>query len=351
MALNKKCLYVDSLFPKGHRNYNFELLKILSKEYDVDVINYNSYYKGLPLPSNCKMISINKEGKEINQSGFFGRMRSLNVLKKTNKIFKKAKYDALIISSFDVYVMLFASFMFSKKQNIILIHHNTVDQICSNHKKAFCFNRYKNKFKHVVLEDFIFDYLKESNLINNNLFVVYHPLTISYNGHQTKTFSYNAVSLSNSTDEKIMCSIIEKESRSHLLENNNLKIALKTKQFTCHLTSIETINGFLDDCEYDRLKTESDFMLLFYPSNFLYRSSGVLLDSLSNRKRIICNDFLFAKSINNRYPNICFVVSSYEEMVDVLKNNKTINNEDFELFKMDRSESVILSQLEKCIGV
>ena len=114
MNAKKKGLYFDSLFPKGHRKYNYSMVKLFSLQYDLDVINYNHYYDELELPSNCNIINF-KGDKSIEQLGIAGRIRSYSLIKQCKKIFKKGHYDFLIIATFDVFVMLMANHLFSKK--------------------------------------------------------------------------------------------------------------------------------------------------------------------------------------------------------------------------------------------
>ena len=350
MAIKKRCLYFDSLFPKGHRKYNYSMVKLISQQYDMDIINYNHYYDELELPSNCNIIDFEGE-KEIVQSGIIGRYRSYRLLKKCKKIYKKGNYDFLIIASFDIYVMFLGNNLFSKKDNILIIHHNTIDQMNESNIKMKCFNTYKNKYKHIVLEDYIADYFKNCNAITkNNLFVVYQPLTSKTCKIDKKEYKYAAASLSNSIDEEFLREIIKQEEKNKELEKNNLQIIIKSNNLESNSNNITIIRGFISDEDYETIELESEYILLFYPKSFLYRASDILKNALSNRKKIICSEFLLAKSYAKLYPNTCIIASSYEELVNELLMHRKPSEEEFDNFSKNRSDAVILSQIMNCVG-
>ena len=351
MNAKKKGLYFDSLFPKGHRKYNYSMVKLFSLQYDLDVINYNHYYDELELPSNCNIINF-KGDKSIEQLGIAGRIRSYSLIKQCKKIFKKGHYDFLIIATFDVFVMLMANHLFSKKDNVSLIHHNTIDQMNGSKIKKMCFNSYKKKYKHIVLEDYIADYIKSSNTITDKLFVVYQPLTSkTIKSEEAKEYKYAAASLSNSIDEEFLREIIKKEESNSLLEKNDLHIVIKSNNLESSSNNIKIIKGFISDEDYERIELESEYILLFYPKTFLYRASDILKNALSNRKKVICSNFMLANSYTKVYPNVCIIASSYEELVNELLSHRQSNEEEFDFFANNRSNEVVLSQIKNCVGI
>lgn len=343
-----RVLYFDSLFPRGHRKYNVSMVELISKKYDLDVIDYNNHYYDANLPENCHLITIPGD-KEIIQSGIKGRLRSYSLIKRCKKIFRKGNYDALVIASFDIYVMFLANHFFKKRDNVILIHHNTVDQMAESKFKRICFNCYKNKYKHVVLEDFIANYLLSKNIFKSNLYVIYQPLTFRSRLVVEHAYTYNAVSLSNSVDENFLNDIIQQEANLHLLEKNGLRIIIKSNTLKSESNSIIIIKGFISDADYEQLEFESEYILLFYPKSFLFRASDILKNAMSNGKKILCSGFMLANSYARLYPETCIIINSYEELINELKSNRVNRTHEHEKFLNQRNDEVVLSQMGYCI--
>ena len=56
----------------------------------------------------------------------------------------------------------------------------------------------------------------------------------------------------------------------------------------------------INKSEYNELISSSYLTLLLHPKSFKYRFSGVILDSLFNKKGVVSNDFHIARLFNKK---------------------------------------------------
>ena len=344
-----KLLIADTQYPKGHYNLNIHLLKLLSSLdfiEEVKVLNYKEYYRDIEkekfklLKLKCLFFSKNEYWGYILSflNAIIIKMRLLCI-----------KYDKVIFFTFDT-LSFFLISIFTNK-NIYLFHHNNADHLVNKYKSIF-FNLYKNKVYHIVFEDFIKDYLVKKGVDSNLVYVIRHPLPVLLNTCQplSNKKSKIFVGLGHGNDESLLCEIINKELETKILQNNNIKLVIRSQQKYIKLPpSVKIINDFLSKEEYENLYSEASGILILFPYSFKYRFSGTLLDAFYSKKIVIGRNIPIVKSFSQMYPNSCYIFDKVNVLFNLLLDKSEFDNDEYQIFLANYSDNNIQNQLNEVL--
>jgi glycosyltransferase involved in cell wall biosynthesis len=349
-----KILYIDQLCPRGHLKFNKQTIDKLSTFCDVDVVFSEDYFT----IEDINGLRVNKwinypNDWSLYRHSFDARIKQIKVLKFANQIVLNNRYDAVIFSSFDTISFSSFNFLFKmRKTPIYLIHHNNIDALSKSGIKRLIFRTYSNKVNHVVLEKFISQFLiSKINVPSHKTFVVRHPIDKHMKSSIAKGKDNLAIALSNSNDENIIETLIDIEKRERCLEEIGCKVILKSKKIIHKSATIETINGFIENSEYEQYYKKAKFILLPFKDSFNYRISGSLLEALSKGKVVIGNNSVMMQHYSHNYPYLCKCVNNTKDFLCLLKGTYDEDeiDKDFKRFINDYSDMVIIKMWESTL--
>lgn len=231
-----------------------------------------------------------------------------------------------------------------------IIHNNNIDGTNKSRIKRLAFSLYSRKVNHIVLEDFIGEYLiQERGIPSSQVFCLPHPLnTVSCSQEK----EYDCVGISNSNDEKWIYEIIETEKRLELLKKKECKVVLRSQKYTYDNKWLTVINGWLDDADYYNYINRSNSVFLPFPDTFQYRMSGSVVDAFSNHIIVIGSPIPLVYYYSKKYDKICYVARDAEEFFRILLSIKgspsTIN--EFDKFIVSHSDKILLDSLKRIIS-
>jgi hypothetical protein len=343
-----KVLFLDFLYPKGHTKQNVSYINNLAKISDVYVYTPSRRYTGI-----IKEVKIIEDDHlQLKHGKLSNRLSVLKIMIKSSILASKIKPDVIFIASYDTMVFAIGRFLFRNDNNIFLLQHFNVDEL-QNKIKLMFFNSYKNKYKHVVFEGFIKNFLEqEIKVKSNNIFILPHQLNENSNS-LSKPYKYTCVGLSFSNDENLIKEIIDVERERALFKNAKCKVVLKSQKYEFDNGYLKVIKGFIHELLYDQLINESKSIYMPFPSTFNYRMSGTLIDAFSNNKIVIASNIKLIQYFSTKYKNICRIAGSvgdfFEMVIELEKEDLTELELEFERFKKNHSNENILKALKEII--
>ncbi|ETI69194.1 glycosyltransferase family protein [Neobacillus vireti] len=341
-------LFLDFLHPKGHKEFNMNLITRLSDIGKVTVLCQRNYYNGFT--GNTKDVTfIEEDDLRIDGQGLMSRIAALKIMTKSSKIRKKYDYDKIIVSSFETLSFTIGRFFFKEMSNMYIIHHNNVDELSNSFKLKF-FKTYMNKVNHIVLDEFIKEYLINKLGVNEHLVhVLPHPLNEIVDVKPLEKSKYLCVGLSNSNDEEFIRELVKREIKDATIQKMGKKVILKSKSINFDNGYLKIVNGFLEKSMYDDYISNSKFIFMPFPKTFRYRMSGTLMDAISNGRIVIGSNIPLIKNYNNLYPSLCKIVKDTTDFYVIIKSDledKVSVKKEFSSFSQIHSKDNILSRLK-----
>lgn len=284
---NMKILFIDPVCFPSHSNFNrlhIEALKRTGAE--IDLILKKDYWEQLGgIFKDDVVYEIPTKRKFL--GGIVFRLYLIIIFILIRLKINLKNYDKIIISYYDEIAIYFSNFPCS-----YLINHINISGL-GNKVKFWFFRRISKRHKHIVLESCIKDYLKELNI--NNVFVVRHGLIMpdykidvieELHKYDYVIFSPSSVS----SDELLLHDMINSMEFKKFLYTTNTLLIIKSETITTNDKNILILKGYLSDSYYKALLSQSDIILITYPTTYKYRSSGVLLESIAYKKYVIMSD-------------------------------------------------------------
>ncbi len=240
------------------------------------------------------------------------------------RLFSKNENKKYIVIGHEIISLALCCYLFPR--GMYLIHHMQIDELRSK-IKCFFFGFYKKRFIHVVMADYIKDYLVSChNVPLENIRVVLHPLyerpaVLKSNDSHVNTF----IALNYSTSEHFIESLIHHDINYLSFSSSGCKLVIKSKCHNYNSIGLRVFNGYLSRHEYDQLYTESDCILSIVDSNFNYRISGTLIDAISSGKPVIAIRSLFAEYYQSMFGGsiiLCDDVVSFVDAIIAFKKMK-----------------------------
>ncbi|QIK59604.1 glycosyltransferase family 4 protein [Dysgonomonas sp. HDW5A] len=339
----------DAIYPLGHRGLNKKLVSIMSKDYNLILLNNNKFYK-----------DVNFENVTIKNSRFVSYSNNnvwniflylINVFIAWIALFQN-KFDKVIFFTFDTVGFFFCRFLFFNK-NISLFHHNNTDHL-QNPMKRKIFSMYMNKVNHIVFAGYIKDYLvNEIKVDPSKVFVLTHPIIDKClvekenDRSQQKESETIYIGLGYSNDQKIINDIIQYEEQTKILEEHNIKLILRSQINVFDSKNIKVIKGFLSREEYDQYYNQSSGLIVLYPSYYKCRYSGSILEAFNSKKRVFGNKIPIVDFFSNNYPENCIEFGSIRELFEKLLYYRKISfsEKEYKSFLVFHSEEKIRKEL------
>lgn len=346
-----RILFVDPLSPKGHINYNLNLLKPLASKYSIDTIFVKDYIKDVEgidfnkvlefsnnyISNNSKNIIL--KSKVISKIWF--RIKQIYLLRKIVKIIKKSSYDYVVFSSFDLPSYVIGSFGMKSKSLVII--HNNISLLLKKKSEKFLWNKLNKNTELIVLEPFIKEYLERRMELKNPIWILRHPLP-----EKIKQIDNESVNLplifapGGSNDQDFIDFLIENNS-----EIKQYKICIKSSLIAYSSKNLEVYNTRISSEEYESLLSSSSYILLPYNSNFNYRVSGVLFEAFANRKKVILKSNNTLSNYSLEHPTVFSVFKNDIDFFSLINNISSSKQAEFDELLERYSKDNIISQLEK----
>ena len=202
-----------------------------------------------------------------------------------------------------------------------------------------------------VFADFIKDYLIRLGVDEKRVFILSHPLPEIPPAIKVTKKKY--IALGHANDEKLICELIEYEEQTHILENNDIQLVIRTEVNHEKLpSSLILINHYLSQEEYEYYYSTANGVLILYPVHFKNRFSGALLDAFCNRKIVIGKeDVPVVNYFLGKYPKCCITFQKVKDLFDKLSvlDINTFDEQTFDSFLQVHSDEVIRRQLDEIL--
>lgn len=337
----KTILIFEPYLQKGHRFVNNQLVSILSQNFRLLIPNPHNYYE--VKSSNITYIKIPELSREGHGKYMTRLICFLNFFFIRVSIFFR-NYDHILVMAYHTPHFKF-QYKLMPHKTITVFDHSNIDRLIFKHERADYFS-FCNKVGHMVFASYLKDYLRSLGVDENKIFVITHPISQIETKDEAppKASEYKHIlcpGLSN--DEQIIKEIVEYESRTHLLEKNKIILTLRCDLRGIQLPkSINIMGGYLSTREYDNLYKNNSGILVTYPSNYEYRFSGVILNSLCAHKVVFGNNLKIVQFFSSYYPNNCRLFNSIEDLFSQIISDFDYDENEFERFKENHSDESVL---------
>ena len=337
-----KILVVDFLFVKAHRSFNENVIKALSENAEVDVLNINEFYDKSITAVNY--IDINFF---LFKSGSLKtRINSLILMYLTLFYMLKIrkKYDAVFCLTFDTLMLACGCFSVFFKCPFYLFHHKNIDELRKTLKKKI-FKIYQNKFVHIVFEKEFAQQLKMiSGLDDSRVKVVPHPI---FSLGIKKDVCFDCVGLCNSNSVDFVEQIEEELKKN---SPQNLNFVIRSSKKLNSSGNFVSVNSFLTKEQYWDYVLSAKTVFVALPESYKNRLSGSMYDAFSSKKKVFTTSLFHASMYERLYPGICEYVSSARELIEKVGTfNPNIDELCFDSFIREHSVDYVAKKLLKLI--
>ena len=232
---------------------------------------------------------------------------------------KRKNYSALLVITYNELTFPVGRLFLSHFQNIFLLHNNNIDNMVLSPHRARLFSLFSNKVNHIVLADFIKDYLEKSFCITRNrILTLPTPFSLSdISEVETINKDIDCLGISNGNDDSFIERLIIDEMSNSSIKNANLHIVLKSNNFHFDNGFLTIINGFLPREQFDNYVSRAKVMLIPFPLSYKYRMSGTLVDALSHNIPVLVTPIVMTEHVISAYPNQVYKLNEKTFINDV----------------------------------
>ncbi len=314
-------LLIDFCFFSGHKHLNLNHIKILDKICDLTVISEDGYYPKAILMGldHVKLVEFKKYKPRIRNRLTF-RIKSLYNILLTLKSMKNCTYDKIVVTSFETITFSILSPLFKNKSKIFIFHHQNTDEM-SNTFKMSLFKHVIHKVNHIVLDEFIREHLiKEFGLETDKVFTLPHPLRVTKNKpplNKSSDTIRSIAAISGSNNKQFIQKLITDYQNLIQTIDSKTQFIVKSKSADFKDDRLIVVNKYLSDEEYDAYYSNAHLIWLPFPDNYRYRLSGTMIDALSTNKIVIGSDIPCFQTYSKRYPSLCKVADSVDEIMEI----------------------------------
>lgn len=347
MDRRPKILYMELLDNNyGNRRLDLQVIKGLKDISDLTVAYPSGWFDNLPDGISAFSYCYSHTSKNEKISYYQRSLHNLNVAAKLDK---EKHFDYLFFASYETYVMALSIFKLRNiRKRVFIVHHNNIDLLDKSSKLRFFFKKYAKRVNHVIFEEFIGEHLRDAyDIEKSKIFYIPHPLN-EIEGNIIK--QYDCVGISNSNQEKWIEEIVKSEKYKPVLKDQGVKVVLRSKKITFDDGYLKVIKGYLSDEEYYRYIKSAKVVFLPFSESFKYRTSGSIVDAFSNGTFVIGSRILLFGILEKKYPGICYIVDSAQELIEhliCLKNIHSAKEQNFSTFKHQHSADKLKESLEK----
>ena len=317
-----RVLYIDPASFLAHSNYNRMQIEALCKIADrVDFVFKEGYEKDLNIASDNIVYSIPLRYYKRTKNSLLSRLITIYVYYLIKRNIKLNDYDVILFSYYDEICLFFVKYpLFT-----YLINHINVSGLPFSRIKRFFYRCVSQRYKQIVLDAEV--YLHSLGV--DNVEVVAHGLVKPfYNKSATSVYDqkfkgYSKIIFSpslTSVDEHVLAFLIADSAFLDYLASNNVLFVLRSQVLKSTCGYIHIIRDVMEKEDYECLFLKSDVIFLPYPRSFQYRTSGVLLEALSNHKKALVSDTSYFR----QYQNVGIDIRYFTSNSDVLSSLQTL---------------------------
>lgn len=338
----KKVFILDIMLSYGHKKFNYYYLNILSEKFELKILNNGKYYNGL---KGENITLYDYPVKESLSNSILIRHQMIKMFKyiKENNLIDDVKF--ILVLGYDTLVFPFFFLVCKPSVPIYVIQHHNIDDTRFILKRL-AFNTYKNKIKHIVLDEEFIELLQKKLGVKSK--IQYLPHYLSKLGFCSMESNSNVVvALSNSNDENKIRKLIEID-KKELLKSNNIVIYTKSNILNYKSDNLIIFKGYIDDDIYAEKFRVAKAVLILFPDTYDIRFSCTLIEGIINYKVIIGYSIPFVNICKDRYPNNVLSFSTEDEFVNILSNitNYNFDKNEREILLKRLSEQSIRKALE-----
>lgn len=347
-----KILFLDFLYPIGHRNQNASLIEILSTFSDVIVVCPKGYYDAfinIKDKHNIHYISDPMMDMKIQKTSRSRILRTMLYSAKIKRIKRYESLDCIIIASYDTILFPIWQLLISHNTPEFIIQHNNIDGL-KNAIKRICFYTFAHKQHHLVFEEFIAEYLvNHFRIAASNITVIPHQMNV-FKAHKVNktTYQYYCVGLSSSNDESFIQKLINMQKKDHIFKKKN-SVYLKSSLYEYNDGCLCVHKGYLSNDEYANLLCNSKIVFMPFPSSFRYRASGTLSDGIANGKIVVGTDIPILRYYSKKMPHSCFIIQNTDDFIKFLSMDFIININEIQLYINAHSNEQIENVLRNLV--
>lgn len=345
----KTILIFEPYLQKGHKSLNNRIVSILSKKYKLLIPNPHNYYEvESPNIKYFKVLEFSREGRSRILTRIFCFVNFF--IMRLCVLWRN--YDYMMVMAYHTPHFKY-QFKLMPRKSIFIFEHFNIDRLVDSKEKENYLS-FSNKVGHFVFASYMKDYLESLGVDGKNIYVIPHPLTMfgEIDSSIPDTSGKKHIlcpGLSN--DDQLIKAIVKYERKTHLLETHNVVLTLRSDLGDLQLPkSILLMNGYLTAHEYENLYRRSSGVLVTYPSNYSYRFSGVILNSIGLHKVVFGNNLKIVHHFSERYPNNCRVFYNVEGLFSQLVGDFAFDEKEFERFNEQHSAESILLAFDKIMG-
>ena len=339
---NAKILYLDLRCPIGHINFNnIYLNAFLSKGVELDIVLPRTYMSKLSLmKTGYKYYEVPSSLESNNRSSLKNRLAILKYQNFLRVHFDLNSYDLIFVSSFDNIAAVFSFF----PRHTLFVCHNNLSFAYSNYLHRFALKLIGAKYKFAVFNKSMFDFM--DCLRVKNVFTIFHGFPLPYSSSKTKKdFDYIFLPSSYSLDMSIVSEILTEDFNDFLI-NTGKKLILKS-DLKSNLSNIDIIASYIETEEYQKLLVNCWAVLIPYDSSFRYRTSGVLMEAIANKKIVLIRDIPSFDEFKNIAVKGLFYFKSVEELKRIIKEEDFSFTPEYDFLLINSAENSIAEILKK----
>lgn len=309
---------------RGHSVLLANTCRLLSVKYDVTpVVTQDNTRLGT---NNCVQLPFcyykSKRNPFIDFVSFV--LYTIKIISAIFKVANRKGIDTIVCITYDEVSLFLLTPFISRKFNIYLMSHVNIDNYEKSRIKRWMFNKFKNRYSHIVQCGFLAEHLKKDYQLNNIL-VWPHPLNNLACSDTVRNVDCAGLSFSN--DEEIIKSFMEAEIKNSVFKNHNLRVILKSQIYNYDDGYLTIIKGALSNKDYDDIINRAKSILMPFPLSFQYRMSGTLIDSLTNNKIVYSTPIRIIEESRKAYPNVIRVFNKESFISDLCSNMGGESNE------------------------
>lgn len=343
---------------EGHRLFDVEWVRGLSQIAQVDLIETKpGWYENVPDEVTVRYLDLEHEmhGYQwldsklfhkgiLYRIGFYKHMKALKFIKLVDRMDLQNDYDLVLAAHLDLLAFLPVRRRVGFRKKLYLMEHMT--GVYDNKIMRKIFDKVKNDMNHIVMEKNMLDYfISELGVEKGRMRYVPHPLNSIKLPCRGAGEMFDIVGISNSNEDSQIEMIVEYEKQFGYFKKNRIRVLLRSQKikfdngwlvvFSKHLgIPFEEFYGYILNCK---------IVLLPFDVNFGGRTSGTIIDALSNRKLALGTDFATMRQYQSDYPSVCKVYVTIDDLIAHIedlfaRSGSMAFTSDFDSFLADRSD-------------
>lgn len=344
---------------RGHKLFDIEWVKSLSKIGKVDLISIqDEWYDNVPKDIKVNLYNPDKNmiSRRFFQSIFcmnrlmkhldlYSHVYCFKMMKFVREIEKKEHYDFLVFPTVDCLAFPFFYYLLTDNTKKIFIIEHMLSAYERPIPRRF-FDIYKNQVNHIIMEKNAIDlWQKKYNIPIGCLHYIPHPANNVKCDILKRPYYYQVVGISNSNDDEYIKLIIEFEEKKHWFKKMNIHALLRSKTYTFNDGWLEVFRGNVNLSleEFYTHIHRAKVIILPFSKSFGMRSSGTIIDALSNRIPLVGTPFSALLAYSNEYPQTCHIYYSIDGLISLVasllsqEKETVLQAKEFDCFFQERT--------------